>query len=289
MLQRQARFFGLTMVLACACGRHIELGRDYPPMQAAGGTSSTTDSAAPAPCVVTPCSGKIYACGDCVDNDSDGAIDSADTECLGPCDDTEDSYFSAIAGENNAPCKQDCMFDQDSGSGNDDCHWSQKCDPLSVAPGYPPSGDSQCAYDAAASIPGTSATCVDLASQQSATCLDTCMPLTPNGCDCFGCCELPAGGGNYVWIGSTSGGVGSCDELHLADPLSCRPCTPTASCLNDCNPCEICAGRLQPAADCVPATDPRCPADVVSCGLAGEAPCGASEYCISGCCATAPT
>jgi hypothetical protein len=157
-----------------------------------------------------------------------------------------------------------------------------------LAPSYPPSGDSQCAYDEAASIPGTNATCADLGSLQSATCLNVCLPLTPNGCDCFGCCELPAGGGHYVWIGSTSGGVGSCDEAHLSDPELCRPCTPVASCFNDCNPCEICAGRTAPASNCVPGTESQCPNGQQACGLPGQAACLEQEYCIGGCCAAGP-
>jgi len=283
---------GSLLLLVCACGKNIELGRDLAhnsaDSSAGGSTQVSQNSDAQLPCTITPCGGKIYACGDCLDNDADGLIDSTDPECLGPCDNTEDSYFNGIPGQNNAPCKQDCYFDQDTGSGNDDCHWSQKCDPLSVSPDYPPSGDSQCSYDVNASIPGTSATCTDLQSQQSATCLSTCLPVTPNGCDCFGCCELPAGGANYVWIGSTSGGVGSCDEAHLADPLLCRPCTPVTSCFNDCNPCEICAGRPAPAPDCDLGTYAQCARGQQACGLPGQGACSVQEYCVGGCCVVAP-
>ena len=43
-------------------------------------------------CQVTACSnGKVYECGDCVDNDGDCAIDGKDTQCLGPCDNTENA------------------------------------------------------------------------------------------------------------------------------------------------------------------------------------------------------
>ena len=277
----------LSVLAGCACGRSIELGRD---VRIAATDSSTggTPGDAQAECTITPCGGKIYACGDCLDNDADGLTDSYDPECLGPCDNTEDSYFGGIPGQNNAPCKQDCYFDQDTGSGNDDCHWSQKCDPRSLAPDYPPSGDSQCAYDLSTSIPGTTATCADLVSQQSATCLATCLPVTPNGCDCFGCCELPAGSGNNVWIGSTSGGVGSCDAAHLDDPQACHPCTRVTSCFNDCNPCEICAGRPQPSPDCNPATDAQCSNGRQPCGLPGQDTCPEQQYCISGCCEQAP-
>ena len=59
-------------------------------------------------CQVTACSnGNVYECGDCVDNDGDCGIDGKDTQCLGPCDTTEDSgpsqgtgcYFAPPPGE----------------------------------------------------------------------------------------------------------------------------------------------------------------------------------------------
>ena len=289
---RQALAALLSLAVTWGCGRHVELGRDRQPAAVDASLNNLADAASDAgatgACTVTPCRGKIYACGDCIDNDADGLIDSADPECLGPCDNTEDSYFSGLPGQNSAPCKQDCYFDQGSGAGNDTCYWSQKCDPLSVAPDYPPSGDAKCAYDVKASVPGTSASCSDLAAQQSDACIQRCLPLTPNGCDCFGCCELPAQSGNFVWIGSTSGGLGSCDPAHLSDPASCHPCTPVLSCFNDCNPCEVCAGRPTPASDCAPADESRCPAGVSPCGTDVALACAAPDYCIGGCCVTAP-
>lgn len=279
---------GMALLLASSCGKDIELGRDYARVVADSGGGDSHASDAQVPCVITPCSNKIYACGDCLDNDADGLADAADTQCLGPCDNTEDSFFGGIPGQNSAPCKQDCYFDQDTGSGNDDCHWSQQCDPFSVAPDYPPSGESQCVYDEVASIPGSSATCSQLAAQQSATCNAICLPLTPNGCDCFGCCELPATSGKYVWIGSTSGGVGSCDEAHLNDPGACHPCTPVTSCFNDCKVCELCAGRPKPATDCVVGAEPQCSAGQSACGVPGQSACPSEEYCVSGCCVPAP-
>src|SRR5690348_5261424 len=39
-------------------------------------------------CNVTSCGGRVTACGDCMDNDGDGEVDSHDRECLGPCDNT---------------------------------------------------------------------------------------------------------------------------------------------------------------------------------------------------------
>src|SRR5262249_34071017 len=104
-------------------------------------------------CNIKTCQGHVYACGDCLDNDGDCKIDDADSQCLGPCDNTEDSLYGGIPGQNNSPCKSDCYFDQDTGSGNDDCYWSHKCDPLEVPPLYPPE-DSKCAYNPNANIPG---------------------------------------------------------------------------------------------------------------------------------------
>ncbi|MDC0743779.1 hypothetical protein [Polyangium mundeleinium] len=40
-------------------------------------------------CKVATCQGEVYACGDCVDNDGDCKTDTADEQCLDPCDDTE--------------------------------------------------------------------------------------------------------------------------------------------------------------------------------------------------------
>ena len=189
----------------------------------------------------------MYRCGDCLDNDGDGLVDSLDPECTGACDNTEDSFYSGIPGQNNAGCRQECYFTI---PGNNYCLWSQKCDPLTVAPDYPPSGDAQCAYDPAAKIPASTASCAELAVTQSAECLDYCRPLTPNGCDCFGCCELPADSGKFVWIGSTNRNAGSCQLGSLDDPTACHPCTPVTSCFNTCDACEVCVGRTSPSGTC---------------------------------------
>src|SRR5438132_13609674 len=53
-----------------------------------GGTVVTDDGGSWT-CYVTSCAGHVLQCGDCVDNDGDGLVDSHDPECLGPCDNTE--------------------------------------------------------------------------------------------------------------------------------------------------------------------------------------------------------
>src|SRR4051794_492406 len=150
-----------------SCSEHIEVGRDRPAANAGsgglantGGTSGTGGAGANGGstahvCQQRACQGKGYLCGNCDDDDGDHLTDSDDPDCTGPCDNTEDSYFGGIPGQNNAPCREDCYFDQDTGSGNDQCFWSHECDPLSVAPDYPPSGDSQCAYQPNLKVPGS--------------------------------------------------------------------------------------------------------------------------------------
>ncbi len=231
-------------------------------------------------CTVATCQGKVYACGNCLDDDGDCRVDSDDPDCLGPCDNTEDSYYGGIPGQNNSPCKSDCYFDQDTGAGNDDCYWSHKCDPLEVPPNYPPEGD-KCAYDPNANIAGYSGTCATAETTQSAQCLSYCGPLTPNGCDCFGCCAIP-GAPTTVWLGSENPpGTGSCNVNTVADPTMCKPCTQVPACLNPCGHCEICVGKPTLPSDCLTQI---CPTGAEPCGLPGQAPCAAGKSCITGCC-----
>ncbi len=260
-------------------------------------------------CVPTMCQNHLYACGNCDDDDNDGLIDSQDPDCLGPCDNTEDSYDSGISGGNEAPCKMDCYFDQDTGN-NDGCYWSHACDKLSKAPDYYPSGDSACVYDANANIPGTSKGCDDLSQAQDGMCESYCGPLTPNGCDCFGCCELPAGSGKHVYLGSEVNKSPSCTRDDVDDPTKCHPCTPVPSCYNDCGECELCIGKDTLPESCNPpgsggaggtgsggsagqgtggsGGSSQCAAGVQPCGLSGQAPCPSAYYCVTGCCIEAP-
>jgi len=234
-------------------------------------------------CVVTECRGKVYACGDCLDNDGDGDVDSRDEHCIGVCHNNETGFKGEIPGQNQSPCKQDCYFDNDSGSGNDECYWSHKCDTHEVSPNYDPSG-SQCSYNPSASIPGTQLTCSQAQQAQSTQCGDYCGPLTPNGCDCFGCCAIP-GAATTVYLGSESGGVGSCNINTVGDPTKCRPCDQVAACLNTCEECEICLGKPTLPPQCV---TQQCPAGIQACGQPGQPACALGEFCVTGCCQPAP-
>ena len=235
-------------------------------------------------CTQRTCQGKVYACGDCADNDGDCRVDSDDSQCLGPCDNTEDSYYGGIPGQNNSPCKSDCYFDQDTGAGNDDCYWSHACDPLEVAPSYPPEG-TQCAYDPSTNIPGFHGSCSQAFSTQSSTCLGYCGPLTPNGCDCFGCCAIP-GAPTTVWLGSENpSGTGSCSVSTVGNASMCKPCTQVSSCLNTCEKCELCIGKTELPPECVIQV---CPSGTTPCGLPSQDGCPVGFSCITGCCQAEP-
>ncbi len=264
------------------------------------------------PTEIAECQGHIYACGDLLDNDADGLLDSQDPDCLGPCDNTEDSFFGGIPGQTGPACKVDCYFDQDSGAGNDDCYWSHECDTNEIAPNYypEPNNGAQCEYTGPDTvIPPTGKTCSELNAAQSDACHDYCGPLTPNGCDCFGCCELPAGSGAFVWLGSEGvTGTTVCTMDALDDPTVCHPCVPVAACFNDCGECEICIGKPLPGPECGEGGggagggsaggsasggggsggSGQCPEGVQACGLAGQSPCPAGEFCNTGCCYAVP-
>ncbi len=202
------------------------------------------DAAEPEQCAIEQCQDKLYACGDCQDNDGDGLTDMDDPECLGPCQNAEETFAGEIPGGNAAPCLHDCYFDQDTGSGNDDCRWDHRCDPEEPETG--------CEFDPDVNIVGTGLTCNELGVAQSQACEDFCAPLTPPGCDFFGCCELPAGTGNYVWIGSEDeNGDPSCDSDSLFNPERCHSCTPLGDpYFKPCGPCELCAGMTELPPEC---------------------------------------
>lgn len=277
---------------------------DGAPLGDAGpGVVVTEDGGFEWTCRVTRCGGRVTQCGDCIDNDGDGLIDSRDRECLGPCDNTEGpALLAGVGGETGGPCQSDCYFDFGNGSGNDDCFWDHRCDPLSVAPDFPPEG-SRCPYEMSR-VGGR--TCPDTQSDQ---CHTVCSPLTPSGCDCFGCCTFDeiadrptAMGGAHVWIGSVFDGTneGSCTFADITDTSLCRPCTPVADCFNDCGPCELCIGRTTLPPECIPSDagvpprdgavpmdggiPARCSRGEQPCGLPSDPACPVDYYCVSGCC-----
>ena len=236
------------------------------------------------------CASGVAQCSDGKDNDGDGKFDGLDPECVSPCDNDESSFATGISGDNIDACKQDCFFDGDSGQGNDGCEWNLKCDPKN------PGGTAArpCPYD-----PGYR----NCPKAQSEKCLKNCRSVTPNGCDCFGCCALPNGN-----MTATVRLISTCTQDKLNDPKACPPCTPQKECVNTCEKCEVCVGKPQLEPECTstlpppdggvlppdggtppppPPPTPRCEPTVISCGPGGQVAdgaCPSGTYCLTGCC-----
>ena len=288
-----------------------DVGMDGGPMSQDGGPVVVSDAgvvveddAESFVCFPTRCAGKLLECGDCEDNDGDGATDWRDPECLGPCDNTEGPGLGAgVGGVNRANCKVDCYFDFGNGAGNDDCKWDHRCDRLE--PESP-----NCTFDEERL--GSR----DCPLEQSEQCGNFCRPFTPNGCDCFGCCTFPQlkeagpeGARASVWIGNLDeDNASTCALDSLLDEEKCPRCTPVEDCFNDCGECEICVGKPEVPEDCFeepggedvgpgepdagrpdagddpPDNPAQCSEGEQPCGLPGQDDCERNYYCITGCC-----
>jgi hypothetical protein len=242
-------------------------------------------------CQIRKCGNHIYQCGDCIDNDGDGRVDAADPDCTGPCKNTEVGLWGNISGQNNAPCKMDCFWDQDTGSGNDQCYWDHRCDPNEVSPGFHPEG-TKCDYAGSDYKVQGNDTCADFYASQSSQCaapanadagasVGICSRVTPNGCDCFGCCKIP-NAPTPVYLNSETAGVYTCTLADAAQPSKCQPCQQVPSCINDCGNCELCLGKTTLPPECGGVQ--TCPGGAQRCGLPGQPLCGAGFYCVTGCC-----
>jgi cysteine-rich repeat protein len=206
---------------------------------------------------ISPCGNAIYACGDVLDNDRDGRIDLYDPDCTSPCDDDEGSFSTSLPGQ-NSDCKPDCNWDTNTGAGDDTCETQTQCDPQN------PGELAGCEYDPLfQNCPSPSETCVA-----------TCLPISPNACDCFGCCEFDG------VFRSINGEFAQCGS---DDTGACTTCTPQLSCLNVCDPqaCELC--MLQEPSELPDnCAEPACPVGVEPC--VEPYACGAGQMCRTGCC-----
>jgi hypothetical protein len=206
-------------------------------------------------------------CSDGIDNDGDGKIDLLDPECVSPFDNDESSFATGIKGDNMDPCRQDCFFDGDSGMGNDGCEWELKCDPSNAGVG----AAASCPYDPSyKNCPTT----------QSQKCIDKCQAITPNGCDCFGCCVVP-GVDHAIRLDAT------CTAAAFGDPTRCPVCTQQSSCVKTCETCQLCLGKttLDPSCAMSDGGTPAvvCPQGQVVCGTNFQL-CSEETTCVSGCC-----
>lgn len=245
------------------------------------------------------CGTELCDCSDGLDNDGDGVADGFDSECTGPFDDNETTFATGIPGDNRDPKWQDCFFDGNSGAGDDGCRYHTEC-----LTGDRPSDDASCTLTEA--------------------CVDYCQPLTPPGCDCFGCCEVTAGDATVnIMLSDT------CSLDNIDDEQACPRCQMTDTCANECGECELCLGKTledlpsscgqttpppdgdpdasvpppdqgsdggtPPSTDNPPpSTDNPPPDGPVNVCDNGEAcvlnsECGSGDYCRLGCCAPIPT
>jgi hypothetical protein len=169
-------FWGLGLFVGIgngACSRSIEVATLGEGSQGGGDAG----------CEVRPCQGRVFACGDCEDNDEDGASDVLDPDCWGECHDSEESWAPRQLCSNDS-----CFFDGNCGLGND----------------------------------------------------EDCLELTPNGCDCHGCCQ-----GNQraepIFLGTVDGaGVTTCGASSVDDPTSCEVCVVDEQCFNACESGDVC-------------------------------------------------
>jgi hypothetical protein len=244
-------------------------------------------------------------CSDCVDNDMDGKIDGFDPECSGPIDDREDSFATGIPGDNIDATMQDCFFDGNSGAGNDGCNQHVCCllqaggatmdtsDDVSectrlmgTGPGKHPDQyvRAQC-YQPFGNVPVPT------------KCTMNCGPLTPPGCDCFGCCTVcqvsndptscrdiilnPAVSPNCDSSNITSNGPDGTDNTG-DEP--CLRCVKNPNCGSpECGgtSCILCPGQDPSTLD-PSCSGQACPDGVTQCGTDGSCPMG--TYCQTGCC-----
>lgn len=207
-------------------------------------------------------------CSDAIDNDDDGAIDGFDPECTGPADNDESSFATGIPGDNIDAVKQDCFFDGNSGHGDDGCDIHVCC----LLDGECPAELKPNLYDPAKC-------------EQTQECIDFCAPLTPPGCDCFGCCTI-CSGDNCVDILTNPAVAPDCTSENAMDPTKCPTCTKSVDCGPGGDPCyelecALCPG--QDPSDLPPECNNmnECPNGAASC--IGTA-CAVGQYCSNGCC-----
>jgi hypothetical protein len=211
------------------------------------------------------CTPDLWECSNCIDDDGDGDIDGFDVECAGPLDRDEGSFATGIPGDNMDEKLQDCFFDGNSGGGND-CAWHTCC--LLTGP-CPTTIDMN--FDPA-----------DCQVTQTTQCIIDCAPITPPGCDCFGCCTVcDAAGCVDVLLNAEI--APQCDETAIHDPTKCFTCGKNTECATPCNNdnCELCPG--QTAEDLPDSCNAvACPDGLQVCDTA--TPCPSNTYCSGGCC-----
>lgn len=282
----------LTVVALYACGHNAGNGTDANG-GGDGGLNNVDDAGnligngdAPFSGMCTPTAAQ---CSNCKDDDGDGKIDGFDPECTGPADNDESSFKTGIPGDNIDATTQDCFFDGNSGSGDDKCAEHTCCllqapdkatchmeAPLANQNKYDP---TQCYQPFGTVAPP----------QQ---CIDNCAPLSPPGCDCFGCCTIcnknfattanPGGCFNIEINPSVSP---NCNETNLNDPAQCKTCVQSTTCTGGTcggSTCVLCPGQDPSTLPTSCNGSTTCPSGINPCDSGGN--CATGLYCSNGCC-----
>ncbi|MBA2664011.1 MAG: hypothetical protein H0U74_17105 [Bradymonadaceae bacterium] len=195
-------------------------------------------------------------CNNCKDDDGDGLIDGFDPHCISPYDDNESSFATGIPGDNVSNSGfQDCFFDGNSGSGNDGCRIPNGC------------------------ILGTQTT----GCEQTQRCIDSCKPMTRQGCDCFGCCTI-CNKTMCKTVVVNAQLAPNCTLEALDDPAKCPPCTLNEGCSTPCDPeqCALCPGQLPSDLPESCGGEASCPSHMAPCATTAD--CEGNAYCSLGCC-----
>jgi hypothetical protein len=246
----------LALVWLAACENTTYLATS-----AFGLTDAAVDAFVPRPeAGLALCDGKPCACDDGEDNDGDNLVDGFDGECTGPYDQDESSFATGEP-EGNPKCS-DCFFDGNSGSNDDGCAIATNCLTIGSVGDAPGACNKSCIT--------------------TEECVGNCKSRTPNGCDCFGCCQVTSGRTTYnVLLKSTC----SLDPTVLDDPAKCPPCDLARECFNPCGECELCPGRTINDLPSQCFHGGRLNFDCeegARCDSAAD--CGGRAYCVYGCC-----
>jgi hypothetical protein len=199
------------------------------------------------------CGPRPCACSNGRDDDGDGKADGFDPECTGAFDDFEQDFATGVADEARTAKCQDCFFDVV--PGRDACNRATSCTLSGTSSG----GTGACRSCAV-----------------SEACTDHCARLAPNGCDCFGCCEVFRAGAPVTILLQAG-----CSMQTLDDPARCTPCVLAPDCRNGCDDCELCPGRT--IAD-LPASCGGSFACLDTEPCATSSDCSGPAYCQAGCC-----
>jgi hypothetical protein len=212
---------------------------------------------------VVLCGTRPCACANGEDDDGDGLADGFDPECTGAYDQDELTFATGVIKEGNPRC-HDCFFDDNSGPGDDGCNIAASC----VLDGTTDISNGSCRM------------CTP-----EPPCIDKCRLRTPNGCDCFGCCQVQ--GTNPTLFILLDDGC-SLDAEALADPARCPRCVQTSSdCKNSCERCELCPGKTKAdlPSDCFDQFELGYDCQDATACSGTNTLCSARAWCLQGCCA----